>query len=263
MNKTEFSIKKMDCPSEENIIRMKLSDIKAIRSLDFDISNRKLIVYHAGDLNQIQQAIQSLNFNSELIKSEVTEHIDFHSKHSETLLLWKVLIINFIFFLLEFLTGFFSRSMGLLADSMDMLADALVYSLSLLAVNGSISKKKQTAKFSGYFQLLLAVVGIVEVVRRFFQYEETPDFKVMIIVSILALAANGFCLYLLQKSKSQEAHMRASMIFTSNDVIINLGVILAGTLVYVFNSKYPDLIVGVIVFTIVSKGAFSILKLSK
>jgi Co/Zn/Cd efflux system component len=85
----------------------------------------------------------------------------------------------------------------------------------------------------------------------------------MISVSILALIANGVCLYLLQKSKSKEAHMKASMIFTSNDVIINAGVILAGVLVLLTQSKYPDLIVGSIVFLIVVRGAIRILKLGK
>jgi Co/Zn/Cd efflux system component len=102
-----------------------------------------------------------------------------------------------------------------------------------------------------------------DVIRRFLGYEEIPDFRVMIIVSIFALIANAMCLYLLKKSKSEEAHMKASMIFTSNDVIINLGVIVAGSLVYFFNSKIPDLIVGALVFLIVSRGALSILKLSR
>jgi Co/Zn/Cd efflux system component len=57
--------------------------------------------------------------------------------------------------------------------------------------------------------------------------------------------------------------MKASMIFTSNDVIINTGVILAGVLVLLTNSKYPDLIVGSIVFLIVVRGSFRILKLGK
>ena len=86
----------------------------------------------------------------------------------------------------------------------------------------------------------------------------------MIIISILALIGNGICLYLLQKSRdNEEAHMKASLIFTSNDVVINLGVILAGILVYWLNSNMPDLIIGTIVFIIVSKGAFRILSLSK
>jgi Co/Zn/Cd efflux system component len=79
----------------------------------------------------------------------------------------------------------------------------------------------------------------------------------------LALIANGICLYLLQKSKSQEAHMQASMIFTSNDVIINLGVITAGILVNWLNSNKPDLIIGAIVFVLVVQGAIKILKLGK
>lgn len=84
----------------------------------------------------------------------------------------------------------------------------------------------------------------------------------MIMVSVFALIANGICLYLLQKSKSkEEAHMKASMIFTSNDVIINLGVIVAGFLVNVLNSNKPDLIIGTIVFILVIQGARRILKL--
>jgi len=86
----------------------------------------------------------------------------------------------------------------------------------------------------------------------------------MIIVSIFALAANGICLYILQKSKSKdEAHMKASMIFTSNDVIINFGVIIAGLLVNWLNSNKPDLVIGIIVFALVIQGAFRILKLGK
>jgi Co/Zn/Cd efflux system component len=174
-----------------------------------------------------------------------------------------VLIINFLFFGLEMLFGIFSGSMGLIADSLDMLADSVVYALALIAVGGTIALKNNIARFAGYFQVLLAIVGFVEVIRRFMGIEAMPDFKTMIVVSVLALIANVFCLYLLQKNKSKEAHMQASMIFTSNDVIINSGVIVAGLLVNWLNSSYPDLIIGALVFLIVAKGAYRILKLAK
>ena len=138
--------------------------------------------------------------------------------------------------------------MGLVADSLDMLADAFVYGISLFAVGGTLVRKKKIAKIAGYFQITLAVVGFVEVLRRFLGVEKMPDFSTMIIVSVFALIANGICLYLLQKSKSKEAHMQASMIFTSNDVVINLGVIIAGVLVNYLDSNKPDLIIGTIVF---------------
>jgi Co/Zn/Cd efflux system component len=175
-----------------------------------------------------------------------------------------VLAINFAFFLIEMTTGWISKSMGLVADSLDMLADAFVYGISLFAVRGTIFRKKRIARVAGYFQITLAAIGFVEVLRRFVGEEKLPDFSTMVIVSIFALIANGICLYLLQKSKGkEEAHMKASMIFTSNDVIINLGVIAAGFLVNWLNSNKPDLIVGTVVFILVIQGAIRILKLGK
>ena len=253
----------MDCPSEESMIRMKLEDFSEIRRLDFDIPERTLTIYHEGNLDMIQAALGVLKLKDELLSSAKIEEPIGTEKTKQRNMLWVVLLINFIFFALELTTGWLSKSMGLIADSLDMLADSFVYGLSLFAVGGSLARKKNIATTAGYFQILLAVIGFVEVVRRFFASEQTPDFKTMIIVSILALMANALCLYLLQKSKSKEAHMQASMIFTSNDVIINAGVIVAGLLVLWSNSRIPDLVVGAIVFIIVIQGAIRILKLSR
>lgn len=262
--KTIFKITKMDCPSEEQLIRMKLQNIDTIKALDFDIPNRKLNVFYNGDTEPILAALDTLNLNTTLISTEKSDVIiEEDNEKQQKKLLWAVLIINFAFFGIEMVYGIFSNSMGLVADSLDMLADSIVYALALFAVGGTILLKNNIAKFAGYFQILLATIGLIEVLRRFFNHENMPDFKTMIVVSILALIANLICLYLLQKSKSKEAHMQASMIFTSNDVIINSGVIVAGTLVYIFDSNYPDLIIGGIVFLIVAQGAFRILKLAK
>lgn len=263
MQKTQFEISQMDCPSEESLIRMKLDGISAIRHLDFDIPNRTLIVFHDKNLEQIERAIQELKLGAKILSTEDTQDNVFTEDSKQSRLLWIVLVINFAFFGIEMTTGLISRSMGLVADSLDMLADSFVYGLSLFAVGGTLIHKKRIAKLAGYFQILLAAVGFLEVLRRFFGAEKLPDFTTMIIVSIFALIANGICLYLLQKSKSKEAHMQASMIFTSNDVIINLGVITAGLLVHWTHSNTPDLIVGMIVFILVTQGAIRILKLGK
>ncbi len=264
MNRTTFEIPKMDCPSEENLIRMKLDGISTIASLDFDIPNRKLIVFHSGEIQQIEKSVIELNLGGKKILTEQTDQMEFEENTSQKKLLWSVLVINITFFIIEMITGVISNSMGLVADSLDMLADSFVYGISLFAVGGTLIKKKRIAKFAGYFQITLAIIGFMEVLRRFFEDEKLPDFSTMIIVSIFALIANGICLYILQKSKrKEEVHMKASMIFTSNDVIINLGVIIAGILVNWLNSNNPDLIIGTIVFVLVIQGAFRILKLSK
>jgi len=264
VRKTLFEITKMDCPSEENLIRMKLNEILSIAHLDFDIPNRRLTVFHSRELDPIEKSVMELNLGGKKISTEETDQTDFEENTNQKKLLWAVLAINFAFFLIEMTTGLISKSMGLVADSLDMLADSFVYGISLLAVGGTLIKKKRIAKLAGYFQITLAIIGFLEVLRRFFGAEKLPDFSTMIIVSIFALIANGICLYILQKSKSKDdAHMKASLIFTSNDVIINLGVIIAGILVNWLSSNKPDLIIGTLVFVLVIQGAFRILKLSK
>lgn len=253
----------MDCPSEENLIRLKLEGHETIVKLEFRIEDRELTVYHEENDANILNSLDSLALDTELVKTEETEeNVQNDAKH-QSKLLWQVLIVNFTFFVLEMTFGLVSNSMGLVADSLDMLSDSFVYGLSLFAVGSVVARKKRIAKLSGYVQILLAIIGITEVVRRYFFEDDIPDYFTMIIVSVFALMANWLCLFLLQKSKSEEAHMKASMIFTSNDIIINTGVIIAGILVSLLSNRLPDLIIGSIVFVIVLRGAFRILKLAK
>ncbi|NNE32052.1 MAG: cation transporter, partial [Winogradskyella sp.] len=189
MNKTIFEIAKMDCPSEENLIRMKLDGISTIEHLDFDIPNRKLTVFYSGEIDQIERSILELNLGGKNISTEQSVQTDFGEKTNQKNLLWIVLGINFAFFVIEMTTGLISKSMGLVADSLDMLADSFVYGISLFAVGGTLIRKKRIAKIAGYFQIILAIIGFVEVLRRFFGVEQLPDFSTMIIVSFFALIA--------------------------------------------------------------------------
>lgn len=262
MEKTIFEITQMDCPSEERLIRMKLEDSEGIHHLEFNIPGRRLTVYHSGPATEIETAVLSLNLGGKRISTDTTTVSTFEADTQQRKLLWTVLVINFGFFLIEMITGLFSQSMGLVADSLDMLADAFVYGMALFAVGAASTRKRKIAHLAGYLQIALALVGFTEVLRRISGAGELPHYPTMIGISVLALLANGLCLYLLGKSKSKEEHhMKASMIFTSNDVIINLGVITAGLLVHRTHSNLPDLLIGTIVFLLVMRGALRILKL--
>jgi len=261
---TSFTISGMDCPSEERLIRMKLEHLPEIKGLSFDLPNRMLTVHHSGDPIPVLRELETLNLGASLRETVPSGDIPLpDSRHDERSILRKVLAINFFLFTLEMVTGIFSRSMGLVADSLDMLADALVYGLALWAVTGTGFRKKNVARAAGYFQLLLAFMGLVELFRRFIQPEPVPVFQTMMLISFLALLGNSASFYLLHRSRSREAHMQASLIFTSNDVLANLGVIVAGTLVWLTQSRYPDLIVGLLIFVLVFRGALKILNLSK
>ena len=264
MYQTLFKIDKMDCTSEENLIRMKFEELTQIKHLEFDLNHRELTVFHKLGIEEIEECLKQLNLGHKKLYTKKSNRQSFDQNTDQRKVLWSVLIINLVFFILEMGYGLVSKSMGLVADSLDMLADSFVYAISLIAVGKSLTHKKTVAKIAGYFQIILALIGFGEVIRRTIYSVEFPNYLTMIIISVLALVGNALCLYLLQKSKDKdEAHIKASLIFTSNDVVINLGVIVAGLMVYWLNSNMPDLIIGAIVFFIVSKGAIRILSLSK
>jgi len=169
-----------------------------------------------------------------------------------------LLFINALMFVVEFVAGSMADSTALIADSMDMLADALVYSVSLYAVGKSIQVKISAARLSGIFQILLGLGVAVDVLRRFISGSE-PESIYMIMIGFLALMANTVCLALIAKHRKGEIHMRASWIFSKNDVIANIGVITAGILVSVLVSPLPDLIIGLIISVVVINGGVSIL----
>jgi Co/Zn/Cd efflux system component len=163
-------------------------------------------------------------------------------------------------FVVEHVAGWLAQSSGLIADSLDMLADAMVYGLSLHAVGRPAATKVRAAHVSGVFQGLLAIGVLADVVRRFVA-GSAPEAPAMIGISVLALAVNVGCLALISRHRHGGAHMRASWIFSTNDVLANVGVIVAGALVAWTASRIPDLVVGTAVGLLVLAGAVRILRL--
>lgn len=170
-----------------------------------------------------------------------------------------VLLVNVVMFLVELGSGILAHSTALIADSLDMLADALVYGLSLYAVGRSPRHKSRAASLSGFFQMTLAVLILGDVIRRFIA-GSAPEADWMMAIALLGLVANSYCLYLIAKHRQGEVHMRASWIFTQNDVIANVSVIIAGGLVALFQSPYPDLIVGFGIASLVLWGGIRIVR---
>jgi cation diffusion facilitator family transporter len=170
-----------------------------------------------------------------------------------------LLAINAFMFIAEITLGILSESTALIADSLDMLADATVYGIALYAVGRSPLVKIKAAHLSGVFQVLLGVLVFADVIRRLI-YGSEPESILMIFVGILALTANVICLMLISKHKEGEVHMRASWIFSKNDVIANLGIVIGGGFVYLLDSRFPDLIIGMVISIIVIRGGIQIMK---
>lgn len=263
-----FSVPRMDCPSEENLIRTAFASLDEAVTFEFDIPNRKASVYHPNMAENVQKIMVSVGLGAKLISlesvdREAVQKAQEAAKSAETreaqVLRW-LLAINAVMFVLELGVGIVAQSTGLIADSLDMFADAAVYGVSLYAVGKAATLKLKAAHFSGWLQLALALGVLLEVLRRAI-YGSEPVSTLMMGVGAVALVANIICLLLIFKSRNQGAHMKASWIFSANDVLANAGVITAGILVAVTGSQIPDLVIGIIIGLIVLSGARRILLL--
>lgn len=126
---------------------------------------------------------------------------------SKTLLI--LLAINGVMFFVEFGLGLYSDSTALIADSLDMLADASVYGIALYAVGRSIKTRISAAHISGLFQVILGLGVLADISRRLIVGSE-PVSMFMIGIGIVALIANLVCLKLIYKHRTGDVHMRAS-----------------------------------------------------
>ncbi|AWA48283.1 sodium:proton antiporter [Acinetobacter junii] len=262
-----YAVPKMDCPSEERMIRLVLNGVEGIRALSFDLSNRRLKVVHDGEAEPITAKLATLGLGASLQETVIADPETIKAAESsavsatqESGTLRVLLGINAIMFVVEMTAGLIAQSTGLIADSLDMFADAAVYGLALYAVGRSAKMQVRAAHLAGVLQLILAIGVLVEVVRRFV-FGSEPESLMMMAIAFVALIANTSCLLLISKHREGGAHMKASWIFSANDVVINLGVITAGALVAWTGSNYPDLIIGTIVGVIVLNGARRILAL--
>ncbi len=259
-----FRVGKMDCAAEEGLVRLRLDAVAGVRRVDVDLDQRTVVIEHDADLAEIAAALASLDLDSsELAEPDTSAPAVVVDPHREQRALLIALAINAAFFAGEFAAGVVSRSLSLIADSLDMAADASVYALSLVAVGGSPLRKRRLAAASGYLQLGLAVIGLIAVVRRFLIDVERPEVTTMIVMSLLALSGNIVVIVVLRRVRSGDVHLEASWIFTANDIKVNLLVIGAAIAVAATESAAPDLIAGGIIFLIVANGARRILAISR
>ncbi|GAA5030622.1 hypothetical protein GCM10011506_22430 [Marivirga lumbricoides] len=178
---------------------------------------------------------------------------------AERKVLKQVLGINMFQVALAGIVGFIANSTGLLGAALDNLADSAVYIVSIYAVGKGVVAQSRAANLSGVLLIGLGLLLLGEVIRRFVT-EAEPIGWAMIITAIVNAASNLLALRLLKSQGERGVHMKASMVFTSNDMLVNLGIVLSGIAVMLLNSPLPDLIISLIVVGVVLQGGWKILK---
>ncbi|WP_420606631.1 cation diffusion facilitator family transporter [Novosphingopyxis sp.] len=172
-----------------------------------------------------------------------------------------VLAINAVMFAAEFTAGIVAGSTALMADSVDMLGDALVYGLSIFAIARSDRWKGAAAFAKGVFILAFGIGILVDISIKL-QTGVPPSSSLMLIFGGIALIANLACLRLLWRFRAQDVNMASTFECSRNDVISNVGVILAAAIVAATASPWPDIIVGGIIAALFLRSAVHVIRQS-
>jgi cation diffusion facilitator family transporter len=176
-------------------------------------------------------------------------------------ILWVVLIINAMMFLVEGLAGLVAHSTALLADALDMLGDALVYGFSLFVLARSARWQAGAALAKGVFMLVFGLGVLGEAVHKVF-HPVMPGTEMMGIFGGLALAANLGCFFLLYRHRGDNLNMRSTWLCSRNDLVANLGVLLAAAACYLLASRWPDILAGSLIAILFLSSAIGVLRQS-
>lgn len=168
-----------------------------------------------------------------------------------------VLLLNAGMFVVEFVSGLLASSVALLADSLDMLGDALVYGFSLYVVDRSVTWKARAALAKATLMGLFGVVVLGQLVFKLI-HPEVPRFEAMGVVGALALIANGICFGLLWRHRAEDINMRSVWLCSRNDLIANVSVLFAAAAVWQMQSPWPDIVAGALICAMFLRSALAV-----
>jgi cation diffusion facilitator family transporter len=178
-----------------------------------------------------------------------------HARQSATLRV--VLAANAAMFAVELVAGLVAGSVALLADSLDMLGDALVYGFSLYVVARGAAWKARAAVVKAAVMALFGLFVLGQLVYKLFQ-PQLPAYETMGVVGALALAVNGLCFALLWRHRAEDINMRSVWLCSRNDVVSNVAVLLAAAAVLATHSPWPDIAVGALICALFLRSAWQV-----
>ena len=207
--------------------------------------------------NRIKNKSLSVNDCCSSLENELAKVHD----EKRNILVW-VLIINASMFFIEAIYGWFAQSNALMADALDMLGDAAIFGFSLYVIRLNTIWQSRAGYIKGIIMAFFAIGVLTSSLYRSFN-PIIPEVTTMGVVGFLALAANLICALMLLGFRDTDVNMRSAWLCSRNDVLANVGVLLAAAGVAWTNSSWPDLVVGVSISGLILKSAIEVMRDAK
>lgn len=171
--------------------------------------------------------------------------------------LWAVVALNVGYGLIEGVGGFLADSQALKADALDFLGDGLITLLGLIAIGWSLIWRARSALIQGLF---LGVLGLGVLANTAYRVilEGQPTAELMGAFGAVALVVNVVAALILIPHREGDANVRAVWLFSRNDALGNLAVVIAAGLVAMTDTRWPDLVVAAVVAGLFLQSSWSI-----
>lgn len=212
-------------------------------------------------LPEIEKAFTGLGYRLSRIDDDDDDKIPdlTHVTTAYKRALWLVVLLNVGYGVVEIIGGFIAGSQALKADALDFLGDGLISFLGLVAVGWGLSARAKAALLQGIFLGLLGIGVLVVTAYRVLVLQQ-PEAELMGILGLIAFGVNVAAALILLPHRHGDANMRAVWLFSRNDAIGNLAVVIATGLVAWTQTPWPDLVVAVIIAGLFLQSSYAIIR---
>ncbi|WP_071201912.1 cation diffusion facilitator family transporter [Agrobacterium vitis] len=266
-----YRVTGMDCSSCAAKIEGAVRKIEGVEDVKVSIASQVMtlkVEEPAARLPVMEDAVTRLGYRLDRIGSAHDEAQNDDDDHIPDLshvtpaykrALWIVVLLNVGYGIVEIAGSFLAGSQALQADSLDFLGDGLISFLGLMAVGWGLAARAKAALLQGLFLGALGLGVVASTIYRIF-IEHQPESLTMAGFAIIAFVVNVLAALVLIPHRKGDANMRAVWLFSRNDAVGNLAVVMAAGLVWWTGSQWPDLVVAFAVAGLFLQSAWAIVR---
>lgn len=238
----------MDCADDAREIEEAARGSGAVENVRVSVASQimTLDLNPAGAQQTVIHAVNSIGYRLEPIHDDQDVPSAVHTTPAYRRALWVVIILNVGYGIIEMVGGFLSDSQALKADALDFVGDGLITFLGVLAIGWGLAWRARSALIQGIF---LGVLGISVLVNTVLRLAEgyVPEAGMMGVFGLIALAINLASTAVLLPHRAGDSNVRAVWMFSRNDAIGNLAVVIAAVVVGWLDASWPDIIVAFVI----------------
>lgn len=185
--------------------------------------------------------------------------------------LWRVLALTLTYMIVEFVGGWFSGSLALMADALHMLGDSTAIALSLFAAwfcilpathqntFGYQRAEVLAAFFNGILLMVLAIIICWEGYERFMDPAHV-DAQLMWKVALGGLLVNLVAAKILHADAHSNMNIRGAYLHVLGDLLGSVGAVAAAIAIIAKGWSWADPLISTIIALLVLRSAYMLLK---